>query len=69
MQNSIVFFIQSFSSKCLNVINMKGLFNYHLIKPEVLVGLGDETIFGYTNDEVHSLHMNIEDWLGDDLLT
>jgi hypothetical protein len=48
---------------------MNKINKYHLIEPEALVGLGGETIFGSTNEEVISLHMNIEDWLGDDLLT
>jgi hypothetical protein len=48
---------------------MNTITRYHLIDPEVLVGLGDETVFGSNNEEVLSLHMNIEDWLGDDLLT
>ena len=42
---------------------------YHLIEPEVLVGLGEETVFGNSNGDLLSIHMNIEDWLGDDLLT
>jgi hypothetical protein len=48
---------------------MNKINNYHFIDPDVLVGLGDETVFGINNEEVLSLHMNIEDWLGDDLLT
>jgi hypothetical protein len=42
---------------------------HHLVEPEILVGLGEETVFGSSNQEVLRLHMHIEDWLGDDLLT
>ena len=48
----------------MNIIN-----EYLKIEPEVLAGLGEETVFGNSNEDVLSIHINIEDWLGDDLLT
>jgi hypothetical protein len=42
---------------------------HHRVEPEVLVGLGEDTIFGSSNQEVLSVHMHLEDWLGDGLLT
>jgi hypothetical protein len=42
---------------------------HHRVEPEVPVGLGEDTVFGSSNQEVLSVHMHLEDWLGDDLLT
>ena len=44
--------------------------NYVIVKPEVIVGMGENT----TGSDIHnqngidSLHINLEDWLGDDLV-
>ncbi|MCS4533829.1 hypothetical protein [Neisseria montereyensis] len=45
--------------------------NYLRVLPEIVVGLGDDT--EYDNDtspkkKITKLHLNIEDWLGDDLM-
>jgi len=45
--------------------------NYVVVQPEVIVGIGKETVFEELNPPfktVKELHINIEDWLGDDLM-
>lgn len=45
--------------------------NYAIIQPEVIVGLGDDTIFKESIPPLvtlEELHINLEDWLGDDLM-
>jgi hypothetical protein len=44
--------------------------NSHVIEPEVIVGLGDNTEMDQTQHPplVTELHIELEDWLGDDLL-
>lgn len=41
--------------------------NYKKILPEIVVGLGDKTEFD-KNQNIIKLHLEIENWLGDDLL-
>jgi hypothetical protein len=44
---------------------------YHIIQPEVIVGLGDKTEFEEKTPPfltLKRLHINLEDWLGDDLM-
>lgn len=44
---------------------------YKIIQPEVIVGLGDKTVFAETAPPlktVTKLHIELEDWLGDDLM-
>lgn len=42
---------------------------YQIIEPEVIVGLGTNTIFDNTpKRDVEKLHILLEDWLGDDLM-
>ena len=42
---------------------------YHVVEPEVMVGLGGQTTFKDENrTEVLELHIDLEDWLGDDLM-
>jgi hypothetical protein len=45
---------------------------YYLVEPEVMVDLGEETVFEETNSPIKiikSLHIELENWMGDDLLT
>lgn len=45
--------------------------NYKKIQPEVIVGIGNNTVFndqGSTFRSVTKLHLHLEDWLGDDLM-
>jgi len=45
--------------------------SYKKIQPEVIVGLGTRTIFKETEPPfltIISLHIDLEDWLGDDLM-
>lgn len=43
--------------------------NYSKIVPEILVGLGDETVYeDQTKKKITSVHINLECWFGDDLL-
>lgn len=48
--------------------------NYTVVQPEVIVGLGEHTIFDTEvpvkgqKRKVISLHIQLEDWLGDDLM-
>ena len=46
--------------------NMK----YIKIVPEIVLSIGDRTVFinDNSNDEIIKLHINLENWLGDDLL-
>jgi hypothetical protein len=44
---------------------------YKIIQPEVIVGLGDKTVFAEATapfKTVTKLHIELEDWLGDDLM-
>jgi hypothetical protein len=44
---------------------------YKVIQPEVIVGLGDRTVFAETLPPfktVTKLHIELEDWLGDDIM-
>ena len=44
---------------------------YHIIEPEVIVGIGEKTEFLENRPPyktVIKLHINLEDWLGDDLM-
>ena len=44
---------------------------YHIIEPEVIVGLGEKTEFLEKEppfNTVVKLHIQLEDWLGDDLM-
>lgn len=44
---------------------------YKIVQPEVIVGLGNKTEFGEDAPPfktVKKLHINLEDWLGDDLM-
>lgn len=44
---------------------------YKIVQPEVIVGLGNKTEFGEAAPPfktVMKLHINLEDWLGDDLM-
>lgn len=43
---------------------------FHFIEPEVIVGLGENTIIdnNYSPPKVENLDLEIEDWLGDDLM-
>jgi hypothetical protein len=44
---------------------------YKIIQPEVIVGLGNDTMFEETTapfKTVKKLHIALEDWLGDDLM-
>lgn len=46
--------------------------NYFLVEPEVMVDLGDDTVFDETdsaNGTIKFLHIELESWGGDDLLT
>jgi hypothetical protein len=45
--------------------------NYKKIEPEVIVGLGDKTVFKEQKPpliNIEKLHIHLEDWLGDDLM-
>jgi hypothetical protein len=45
---------------------------YYLVEPEVMVDLGSDTIFEMINPPIKtikSLHIELESWMGDDLLT
>lgn len=43
---------------------------YHMVEPEVIVGMGDNTEMDSTQHPpvVSELHIELEDWLGDDLI-
>lgn len=44
---------------------------YHIVVPEVIVGLGERTIFDNLDSaqkHIIKLHVELEDWLGDDLM-
>jgi hypothetical protein len=43
--------------------------NFLEVNPEVIVGLGEKTIFNQQDSQIiESLHIELEDWLGDDLM-
>ncbi len=47
------------------------MINYKKVLPEILLDLGEKTVFdnpGSPTKEIVKLHINIENWLGDDLL-
>lgn len=47
------------------------MINYKRVLPEILVSLGDNTVFDDPDSpqkNIVKLHMNLENWLGDDLL-
>ena len=43
---------------------------YIKVIPEIVLSIGDRTIFknNGSNDEIIELHINLENWSGDDLL-
>ncbi|TQM40202.1 hypothetical protein [Flavobacterium branchiophilum] len=47
------------------------MINYKRVLPEILLDLGEKTVFDNPDSptkEIVKLHINIENWLGDDLL-
>jgi hypothetical protein len=51
--------------------NLKSRINYKRVLPEILLDLGEKTIFNNPESpikEIIKFHINIENWLGDDLL-
>jgi hypothetical protein len=43
--------------------------NYLEVTPEVIVGLGENTVYNQQDSQkIDNLHVELEDWLGDDLM-